>query len=78
MIVGGGGAGNVTAETLRREGYQGPITMVSADRSVPYALIVRIRTARQCIMVGAGFIGLKVTLPIACSRIERVSARGGE
>lgn len=36
LIIGGGAAGNAAAETLRREGYQGPVTMLSADRSLPY------------------------------------------
>jgi 3-phenylpropionate/trans-cinnamate dioxygenase ferredoxin reductase subunit len=36
VIVGGGAAGNAAAETLRREGYQGPVTLFSADRSPPY------------------------------------------
>ncbi|HJU18236.1 MAG TPA: FAD-dependent oxidoreductase [Stellaceae bacterium] len=36
VIIGGGAAGEVAAETLRREGYQGPITVLSADRSRPY------------------------------------------
>lgn len=36
VIVGGGAAGNAAAETLRREGYQGPVTLLSADQSVPY------------------------------------------
>lgn len=36
VIVGGGGAGIVAAETLRREGYAGSITMLSADTSAPY------------------------------------------
>ena len=35
-IVGGGAAGNAAAEMLRREGYSGPITMLSADASAPY------------------------------------------
>lgn len=36
VIVGGGAAGNAAAEMLRREGYAGQITMISADDSVPY------------------------------------------
>lgn len=36
VIVGGGAAGLVAADTLRREGYQGSLTLISADESAPY------------------------------------------
>lgn len=35
VIVGGGGAGLAAADTLRREGYDGQITMISADDAPP-------------------------------------------
>ena len=35
VIVGGGGAGLAAADILRREGYAGPVTMISADDSPP-------------------------------------------
>jgi len=36
LIVGGGGAGNCAAETLRREGFDGAITIVDPDPDAPY------------------------------------------
>ena len=36
VIIGGGAAGHAAAETLRLEGYSGPVTMVTADPSGPY------------------------------------------
>ncbi len=36
VIVGGGAAGLAAADMLRREGYDGPLTMISADDSAPY------------------------------------------
>jgi NADPH-dependent 2,4-dienoyl-CoA reductase/sulfur reductase-like enzyme/nitrite reductase/ring-hydroxylating ferredoxin subunit len=36
VIIGGGAAGNAAAEMLRREGYAGPVTMLSADEEGPY------------------------------------------
>ncbi len=35
VIVGGGAAGFAAAEMLRREGYEGPVTMISADQDPP-------------------------------------------
>jgi NADPH-dependent 2,4-dienoyl-CoA reductase/sulfur reductase-like enzyme/nitrite reductase/ring-hydroxylating ferredoxin subunit len=35
VIVGGGGAGLAAADMLRRQGYDGPLTMISADDSPP-------------------------------------------
>jgi NADPH-dependent 2,4-dienoyl-CoA reductase/sulfur reductase-like enzyme/nitrite reductase/ring-hydroxylating ferredoxin subunit len=35
IIIGGGAAGNAAAETLRRDGYSGRVTMISADEAVP-------------------------------------------
>jgi NADPH-dependent 2,4-dienoyl-CoA reductase/sulfur reductase-like enzyme len=36
VIVGAGAAGGAAAEMLRREGYDGPITLIGADEFLPY------------------------------------------
>ena len=36
VIVGAGAAGNSAAETLRRDGYEGPITLFDPDPDAPY------------------------------------------
>ena len=36
VVVGGGAAGHAAVDTLRREGYGGAITLVTADPSAPY------------------------------------------
>ena len=36
LVIGGGAAGFAAAEMLRREGYEGKLTIVSADESPPY------------------------------------------
>lgn len=36
VIVGGGAAGNAAAEMLRRDGYTGRVTLITADESLPY------------------------------------------
>src|SRR6266496_2742560 len=36
IIVGDGAAGNAAAEMLRREGYDGPVTLIGADGFLPY------------------------------------------
>src|SRR5437868_14146875 len=36
VIVGAGAAGGAAAEMLRREGYDGPVTMIGADQFLPY------------------------------------------
>src|SRR5213076_3572963 len=36
VIVGAGAAGGAAAEMLRREGYDGPVTLIGADKFLPY------------------------------------------
>ena len=36
VIVGGGAAGLAAADMLRRQGYSGPVSLLSADDSPPY------------------------------------------
>ena len=36
VIIGAGAAGGAAAEMLRREGYEGPVTLIGADDSLPY------------------------------------------
>ena len=35
IIIGGGAAGSAAADMIRREGYAGPLTMISADADLP-------------------------------------------
>lgn len=35
LIIGGGAAGSAAADMIRREGYEGPVTIVSADPDLP-------------------------------------------
>jgi apoptosis-inducing factor 3 len=35
LIIGGGGAGSAAADMIRREGYEGPVTIISADSDLP-------------------------------------------
>src|SRR6478736_9976302 len=36
VIIGAGAAGGAAAEMLRREGYEGPVSLIGADESLPY------------------------------------------
>src|SRR3982751_4118045 len=36
VIIGAGAAGGAAAEMLRREGYDGPVTLIGTDESLPY------------------------------------------
>jgi NADPH-dependent 2,4-dienoyl-CoA reductase/sulfur reductase-like enzyme/nitrite reductase/ring-hydroxylating ferredoxin subunit len=36
VIIGAGAAGGAAAEMLRREGYDGPVTLIGSDESLPY------------------------------------------
>jgi NADPH-dependent 2,4-dienoyl-CoA reductase/sulfur reductase-like enzyme/nitrite reductase/ring-hydroxylating ferredoxin subunit len=36
VIIGAGAAGGAAAEMLRREGYDGPVTLIGADEALPY------------------------------------------
>ncbi len=36
MIIGAGAAGGAAAEMLRREGYNGPVTLIGSDEFLPY------------------------------------------
>ena len=36
VIIGAGAAGGAAAEMLRREGYEGPVTLIGSDESLPY------------------------------------------
>ena len=35
LIIGGGAAGSAAADMIRREGYEGPVTIVSAEKDLP-------------------------------------------
>ena len=82
VIVGGGAAGNAAAETLRREGYCGGITMLSADASRPCdrpnlskgflsgAMSVESNPLRPSAFYGDHGIGLELDAPVATLDID--------
>ncbi|XAS67525.1 NAD(P)/FAD-dependent oxidoreductase [Micrococcaceae bacterium Sec5.7] len=66
-IIGAGASGHSAATTLRQEGYQGPITLVHADRQGPYnrtlvnkAVLQGLLTAEQIALPALDGLGIDV------------------
>ncbi|MDX3107940.1 NAD(P)/FAD-dependent oxidoreductase [Nonomuraea angiospora] len=69
VVVGGGLAGVRTAEALRRNGYEAPVTLVGAERHAPYD---RPPLSKQVLLgtVGEDRVTLRTAAELALSRIE--------
>ena len=67
VIIGAGAAGAAAAEMLRREGYDGPVTLIGAgtflicERRLTVGVSSKKRkSARRAVVIGSSFIGLEV------------------
>jgi 3-phenylpropionate/trans-cinnamate dioxygenase ferredoxin reductase subunit len=63
VIVGAGLAGGRAAQTLREEGYKGPVTLVGAESRAPYdrpplskAVLLKQKSVDECALFTAGFL----------------------